>query len=242
MLETNKLFPNSYHRIIFSKVLTYIIANIRKRTPKHYRLKRAQNVNPVSPIHLTNKTHEILFCKATLTMQIFTWYQYVWNSWNPFTFRLKPNWEQPNYPRETRRQVASHKTQKRILTRYLQSIRSLKFLHHCKCSLILGSHCNCCQNFVKTCCCKAEVGCAYFFSQKNIFHIRRKRYRLVLSARRGHWWHIVLFPESSFQAKWCFTLEICAGMKTSVYNTVSSQMLWKLRRNGGLIFKVVLEC
>ena len=123
MLETNKLFPNSYHRIIFSKVLTYIIANIRKRTPKHYRLKRAQNVNPVSPIHLTNKTHEILFCKATLTMQIFTWYQYVWNSWNPFTFRLKPNWEQPNYPRETRRQVASHKTQKRILTRYLQSIR-----------------------------------------------------------------------------------------------------------------------
>ena len=83
----------------------------------------------------------------------------------------------------------------------------MKFSHHCKFSLILGSHCNCCQNFVKTCCCKAEVGCAYFFSQKNIFHIRKKRHRLVPSARRGHWWHIVLLPESSFQAKWCFIPE-----------------------------------
>ena len=53
-------------------------------------------------------------------MQIFTWYQYVWNSWSPFTFRLKPNWEQPNYLSETQRgsgrQLASHKSPKRILT------------------------------------------------------------------------------------------------------------------------------
>ena len=53
-------------------------------------------------------------------MQIFTWYQYVWNSWSPFTFRLKSNWEQPNYLSETQRgsgrQLASHKSPKRILT------------------------------------------------------------------------------------------------------------------------------
>ena len=122
MLETNKHFPNSYLRIYFSKVSTYIIANVCKRIAKLCRLKRAQNDNPVSPFHLTNKTHEILFCEATLTMQIFTWYQYVWNSWSPFTFRLKPNWEQPNYLSETQRgsgrQLASHKSPKRILTIY----------------------------------------------------------------------------------------------------------------------------
>ena len=198
-METNKLFPNSYLRINFSKVSTYIIANIRKRTPNLYRLKRAQNDNPVSPFHLTNKTHEILFCDATLTMQIFTWYQYVWNSWTPFTFRLKPNWDQPNYLSETQRgsgrQLASHKSPKRILTihKKFEIFTPLQILPDSWFTLQLLSEL--CENMLL----QSRSWLCILFSQKNIFHIRRKRYRLVPSARRGHWWHIVLFPESSFR-------------------------------------------